>query len=101
MKTNGNHPANPTEVTLVDGEICGAQTGESKGINIGLTKREMFAMNSTNDFDELHSDVRFLIVGEYSPGVNSPNYLKYLTKGRAIWKVMQADALIEALNKEE
>jgi len=86
MKTNGNDPASPTEVTYVDGVLCGIQTGNSSGISIGLTKREQFAMAAMQ--------------GMYNNGVMTiSGSIDRSPDGIAKMAVIAADELIDALNK--
>lgn len=107
MKTNPNDSAQPVHGGYMsDGDYDDPRNGTLQG---GLTKREHFAAMSSDDFESLRIGLQIEIVGDEPPHYTRDNetsiiynieYAKWLAKGRAIWKVMQADALIEALNKE-
>ena len=68
--------------------------------NIGLTKREHFAAMVDGDFYCLTRSQQEMIAGK-APLDLTIDFAIWLAKGRGLWRVMQADALIEALNKEK
>lgn len=110
MKTLADEPINPSEAQIKDnGNVVQIYIADETRMLFGLTKREHFAAMAPNDFDAFRIGVQIEIVGEEPPSFTSGNetnivynleYAKWVAKGRAIWKLMQADALIEALNKE-
>lgn len=106
MKTNPNDTAQPSTACEY---INQSDHQPTVGVFGGLTKREHFAAIALDDFSDLGISLQILIIGVEPPHFTKNNitsaiynleYAKWLAKGRAIWKVMQADALIEALNKE-
>lgn len=92
MKTHPNEPAYPI-------------VGEAPG----LTKLEHFAALASDDFDKLNIADQQAIAGdiptfEIGDGIHTSHgsrYVNWLMKGRARWKVLQAQALIQYLNKED
>jgi len=114
MNTNGNAPINRGMVWFnKEGKETAKEHAEEGAMTYGLTKREHFAAMASDDFDKLPSSLQRDIVGydqpsyEYDPGfdemkeikpVYNLEYAVWFAKGRSNWKVMQADALIAALN---
>lgn len=86
MKTDGNSPA------------FGVGT-DNYHIEC-LSKREHFAAMAADDFNSLTKQQQEIIIGLPAPDVNKKGYATWLAKGRAKWRLIQADALISELNNE-
>jgi|GEM_PF-5809560 len=92
MKTDGNDPAQALMPSHTDpNAIIETDFG-------GLTKREYFAAISNSNADGLSTDTMQQIVGEEIP-ISPMERVMFFLKLEAIYKVMQADALIKALNE--
>lgn len=75
----------------------------------GMSLRDYFATKVKDDFDVLHISVQEKIVGEKCPSfitepsgikeihkdIASIEYVMWLAKGRAKWRFMQADTMLE------
>lgn len=112
MKTNANDPANAIHGSFDSEGNCtdDPRNGVLQG---GLTKREHFSATIPNNFETLLLSVQETICGESAPYYELENmegqteryptygepYVAWLLKGKSKYAVMQADALIEALNK--
>ncbi len=104
MTTNGNDPIS-----------LGYTNDPNSAKNLGLTKRESIAIESLTGFDNLPDHLKESICGEDAPsfeveelwGIKERRpmygepYVQWLLKGRSKFAVMQADALIAALNAKE
>ncbi|SMC53008.1 hypothetical protein [Pedobacter nyackensis] len=106
MKTNPNDPIQP---------ILTQSASLQNETSLGLTKREHFAATLPNNFESLPLHIQETICGESAPfyeledmegGKDSIQtygepYVAWLLKGKSKYAVMNSDALIESLNKEE
>lgn len=82
MVTAANDPITPVEVSYSDGEWIPMQTGNSTGMLNGLSKREYFSAIALQGYRANK------VFAEHSP------------EDVAEFAVADADALINALNKE-
>lgn len=98
MKTNPESPINPTTVTIVVDPDLPRFNRTIK--YSGLTKREYFASKVTVQNDEL-IDYAEIITRGLIPGGRTEETIKQWFEIEAKLKVMKADALIKALNKDE
>lgn len=116
MKTNPNEPINPSEVQINtdNGDVHQNYIANGVCTASGLTKREHFAATLPNNFESLPVHIQSTICGEDAPFYEIEDmeggkdriqtygepYVAWLLKGKSKYAVMQADALITALNKE-
>lgn len=99
MKKLGQEPAFASRATF----------GTNHYKQIGMSKRFYAAYMLENDFDNLGLKLQEAIIGEERPKRVSGilltkaeclEYVKWLTKGRAIWKYIQADELLKQENQK-
>lgn len=101
MKIDPNSPANPT-ITYSD----------TSGISI----RVQIALSISSDFDTLPTEMKHSIAGpppmrtkedwiigdhkvyREEEDIGSSEYIRWMASGRAKWRIIQADALIDELN---
>ena len=115
MKIDPNEPSMPTRMSFsATGKLTYEQVGENTIQLVGLTIRAELAARMTDDFLSLDWFLQKIIAGEPPmtegdkegwtvPHVNTEvvEYANWVAKGRAKWRVIQADALINALNEEK
>lgn len=108
MKTNPNDPNSPITIRVMDAEHRGYIDKTFQG----LTKREHFAaMVDVSDYAgidaKIDTELAEKLTGRTAPSISEygDNYdlerIKFWMQLEAVIRVMKADALIEALNKEE
>lgn len=114
MKIDPNAPAMPCAVSYSGYEVVVAQTDHGLWQAHGLSIRAELATRMTDDFLLLDAHLRTIIAGEPPmtkgdddgwsyPHLNEEviEYAEWLAVGRAKWRLMQADVLINALNEEK
>ena len=94
MKINKGEDANAFPMVNELGEVY----------DTGMSLRDYFASSISDNFDDLHRDAQYALMGwspseassDYVSGSYGTKYLEWLAKGRAKWKFMQADAILKA-----
>ena len=92
---------NPNDSEFLNSYIAADPPHE--GIGGGLTKREFFALHSHGPGEDADCNYVAIAVGMPAPvnsGSESPEWSLWWFRAEAVWKVMQADALIAALAGE-
>ena len=87
---NGDKPAYPVEVEHYEGKISGMQTGNTTGFEMGLSKRERFAMAAMQGILASRELQKCLIHDAKHNGDTADNCI-------AAFAVRQADELLKQL----
>lgn len=102
---NSNQPASPVECTYdVFDNVKGAQTGNTTGWEMGLSKREYFAIHASLSDSLGGFSTGFVekLLGEKMPDaeLQANEYFQWWAKGEARIRRLKADALLAELNKQ-
>lgn len=99
---NADQPAYPVLMQQIgDSEYRAAKPGDPKEWSkpcAGLTKIEVLATNMHDDFLAFPSEERKRLIGSQN---ENESYPEWVARGRAIWRIIQAKALLAALEEDK
>lgn len=105
MKTDPNAPAYPVSERRTENYMDSGGYGRTRDVTVnagGLTKRELFAMYMPPLDPDCSCNYAGELVGLTPPTIDSArhDWPVFWRRANARYRVMQADALIAALNEE-